>query len=600
MYLGNHAITILVLPEEAKVISRDYYSSISVGDVIEIDNHSRYIVTGVTYRDSALGGVDTLDYLGLDIQLAAPAFVCELHLMLGELNNIRGQFFFKEGFAIRDQIEDTLPKTTSLRLVNFFTRDVFRECFTINQDIIDVIDGKLSRQDQVLASQATVFVIVSNTEGDHKTYGSGFFVNPYGYIISSGHIFWQREDFETNASAIESYLVEIVISSGKSRQTLRAKVIHVFGHNYDEPDLAFLKLDTCGNNFLCLSYEEPSLFESVIALGFPSPDPARPVLSFRRGEITSWSRSESTKTDILEHSAGYDSGISGGPLVSSHCDVLGVNDTARGSLQQTRSAISSQTVYGKLLAHAGSGHGPYFGPSRTEVFRITIAKLNDLWSAIDSLLFEITPFLTQLVWGSQQKTEQGELESAYKCFAALQSLSEALNKFISPFNFQRAYTELTDGINVQKSALDNILRMAIKTQSDDYKIVKEPLRYDEMHGSDTVNLIQDGRTKITYAVNNIVGQFWSSNSNSIQNQPFRLNINMPEGYFSNVVNILGDIFQRHRGDYIAYIVLLNDKGRKQVVYDRALVSKSQQMLQEIESKLQAVSIRYGITHMGVV
>lgn len=138
--------------------------------------------------------------------------------------------------------------------------------------------------------------------------GSGFIIDPEGYVVTNNHVV-------TGAALFKVYV------DGK-KEPVNARVMGVS----ECADLAVIDLQGKGYPYLTW-YEQPlKVGLDVYAAGFPLGDPeytlTRGIIAkARAGGETSWASVDG----VIQHDAIIDHGNSGGPLVTSDGQVVGVN-----------------------------------------------------------------------------------------------------------------------------------------------------------------------------------------------------------------------------------------------------------------------------------
>lgn len=152
----------------------------------------------------------------------------------------------------------------------------------------------------VQARTVTVNVV---THTDSEVSGSGFFVDGAGTIVTNYHVI-------DGASQID-----VLVSSGGRYDVTE---IVDFSALYD---LAILKINMEGNEYLELEQQPARAGEKVYAVGSPL---GTLTGTFTAGTISSTLR-KLGKIECLQMDAAISSGNSGGPLVNGYGDVIGIN-----------------------------------------------------------------------------------------------------------------------------------------------------------------------------------------------------------------------------------------------------------------------------------
>ncbi len=143
-----------------------------------------------------------------------------------------------------------------------------------------------------------------------QSLGSGFFVNPNGYIITNQHVVERAADLK----------IEVITSDGKTW-----KAHYITGDA--KKDLAMIKVDGDANfAFIDLNNPSPNLLGQTVivvgnAVGYGS-SISRGVLSAMKRNITI---EEIEYTDLLQTDAAINPGNSGGPVIDVAGRLVGVS-----------------------------------------------------------------------------------------------------------------------------------------------------------------------------------------------------------------------------------------------------------------------------------
>ncbi len=148
-------------------------------------------------------------------------------------------------------------------------------------------------------------------------------LSPFGAGSGSGVILTGDGYVMTNYHVIEDYTsIQVTLSGGDSYS---ATVID----GDRDLDLAILKLDSNRDDFPAATlgdYEDITIGEGVIALGFPFPTDLGEELSVSSGIVSSLRSSLSfVDGEFIQTDAAINSGNSGGPLVNLKGEVIGIN-----------------------------------------------------------------------------------------------------------------------------------------------------------------------------------------------------------------------------------------------------------------------------------
>lgn len=209
--------------------------------------------------------------------------------------------------------------------------------------------------------------------------GSGFVIDPRGYILTNFHVVQQAETIE-------------VVLGDQSR--FPAKFVGADPRN----DVALLKIDPKGRTLVALPLGDSSALQvgqRVLAIG----NPFRFQSTLTTGVVSALGRtvqtSETTFIDeAIQTDAAINRGNSGGPLINSRGEVIGINSaiyTPTGTTAGIGFAIPINTA--KMIAHdlitEGRVHRAYLGV-RTLPVNDWLAQALDL-PVQEGLLIEQTP-----------------------------------------------------------------------------------------------------------------------------------------------------------------------------------------------------------------
>lgn len=157
--------------------------------------------------------------------------------------------------------------------------------------------------------------------------GSGFIISPDGFVVTNSHVIQQATSLQVQTSDGRSGLAEIV---GDDPDTDLA-VLRI-----DIPSLPYIKFaesSTVQVGQIAIAIGNPLGFDNsvtagiVSALGRTFPSPTGRLID-----------------NVLQTDAALNPGNSGGPLLNSHGEVIGVNTAMIGSAQGICFAIGSKTV----------------------------------------------------------------------------------------------------------------------------------------------------------------------------------------------------------------------------------------------------------------
>ena len=202
-----------------------------------------------------------------------------------------------------DTTTSTSTSTTSTTLINNTT--------TIYKDPLKVVDfTELPNALVRLEVKSTKAELSDNFELEIYEYdgtGSGFFISSDGYIVTNNHVV-------SGAVTIDVYTQYRSIPYS-------AQLIGLS----ECDDLAILKIDIADVHYLTLSDSEPILGEEILAAGFPLGDVE---VTFLDGIVskkqTDGSTTWASVEYAFEHTAEILPGSSGGPIVNSQVEVIGI------------------------------------------------------------------------------------------------------------------------------------------------------------------------------------------------------------------------------------------------------------------------------------
>ena len=200
--------------------------------------------------------------------------------------------------------------------------------------------------------QSSPGVVTVRTQQGH---GSGFIVSEEGLIITNAHVIkapprpGQTENYNPK---IFDYVVTVEFSDGKQANA------DVMGFAKGGLDLAILKIHRKKNlKVLNLaSNSSAKVGDRVFALGSPIDKDYRDT--FTQGNIT---RLDSQSLTI-QHDAAIQPGNSGGPLLDSYAQVIGVNTSGMGKLN---SGMNSAIPVSKVKSFIKSYHKKDISPVST-------------------------------------------------------------------------------------------------------------------------------------------------------------------------------------------------------------------------------------------
>ncbi|GAC1617369.1 MAG: trypsin-like peptidase domain-containing protein [Candidatus Acidiferrum sp.] len=218
----------------------------------------------------------------------------------------------------------------------------------------EAINVRIYRQ----AAPAVANILTKATEYDFfmdpvpvEGAGSGFVIDPDGYILTNNHVVQEAQSIE-------------VVLGDKSRYP--AKLIGADPRN----DVAMIKVDTKGKKLVALPLGDSGTLQvgqKVIAIG----NPFGFASTLTTGVVSALGRTVQTSQttyidEAIQTDAAINRGNSGGPLINSHGEVIGINSaiyTPSGTTAGIGFAIPINTA--KSIAHdlrtEGRVHRAYLG-----------------------------------------------------------------------------------------------------------------------------------------------------------------------------------------------------------------------------------------------
>ena len=206
--------------------------------------------------------------------------------------------------------------------------------------IDDQAGAYLSKADLVKDISPVVVSITTQTVGYNMFYqpvpesgaASGIIIDPKGYIVTNSHVV-------EGASSLT-----VTLSDGRSFAATKWA-------GDQTTDLAVVQIQADGDlpyaHFLSNSLEKLSLLDDVVAVGNALALPGGPT--WTEGVVSYLGRSiqESTGAvldDLIQTDAAINAGNSGGPLVNTAGQVVGINTAIASSAQNIGFAISTDTA----------------------------------------------------------------------------------------------------------------------------------------------------------------------------------------------------------------------------------------------------------------
>lgn len=186
---------------------------------------------------------------------------------------------------------------------------------------------KEGKRSQKMAQATKAVVTIKTDEG----FGSGFFINSEGYIITNHHVVDKQQT------------VDVTTSDNKQ---FKATVIR----SHEEADLCLLKInDTTSFQYLSLNFSGSTVIgDEVYAIG--TPEDLKLSQTLTRG-ILSAIRKDETGREYLQSDVSINSGNSGGPLLNEEAEVIGINTSKvkKAGVQGLSFSIPIQQITKYLL-----------------------------------------------------------------------------------------------------------------------------------------------------------------------------------------------------------------------------------------------------------
>ena len=177
---------------------------------------------------------------------------------------------------------------------------------------------------------------ISSNDGINEYYGTGYFSDTIGHIITAGHV-------------IENNKWDVCV---KTRNGNPININHAINYHYPLQDIAILKSDTVRPEITCIKTEEPTIDDSVTILGYNQPGILQKIL----GTVTYLNfdfHLDGTKEYILNTKNVFEinkpcyPGMSGGVIIRNNQEILGI---IIGSNKENTYAIKITDVLQYILS----------------------------------------------------------------------------------------------------------------------------------------------------------------------------------------------------------------------------------------------------------
>lgn len=187
-----------------------------------------------------------------------------------------------------------------------------------------------AENESVLNTKPSVLNIVNvmykNNIAISYTTGSGFIVNSNGYLLTNNHVI-------DAASGIKQQLFVVDGNSTAKKNLKNARLVW----RSKKKDLAILKVDNLSNRpVIKFAKQAPSVGDHIFAIGYPGVTTNHRLKEERvEAVVTDGTLSvviqggvDGIEAKVLQHSVPVNPGNSGGPLVNSCGEVIGINTQA--------------------------------------------------------------------------------------------------------------------------------------------------------------------------------------------------------------------------------------------------------------------------------
>jgi S1-C subfamily serine protease len=179
--------------------------------------------------------------------------------------------------------------------------------------------NRASAQDRQMIESVKSSCFLAEISGEERRYATAFCIHPSGIVVTNHHVVDQMQIGDT---------INLIANAGlENQKAYQARLLRT-----DEPsDLAVLKITESGEFKSIEIAKDPEFYETqqIVAFGFPFgkslalEEEAFPTISVNTGKITSV-RKDKTETQLLQLDATLNPGNSGGPVIDSKGQVVGV------------------------------------------------------------------------------------------------------------------------------------------------------------------------------------------------------------------------------------------------------------------------------------
>ncbi len=208
---------------------------------------------------------------------------------------------------------------------------------------------------------AVVTIAGYNDQGKLTSYGSGFFINAQGHLITNYHVIQSMAHAKVKTHEGKTYPMTTILAADQ------------------HADLALCQVDMPGGSphFLTVSREVPEVGERVVVIGSPQ------LLEQTVSEgIVSAIRTDTHKGQAIQMTAPISPGSSGGPVLNLKGEVVGVSTFFRKGGQNLNFAIPGHRI---LALQPGPGRplAQFYSPPQQGQGKQAYAEGKRLFEAKD-------------------------------------------------------------------------------------------------------------------------------------------------------------------------------------------------------------------------
>ena len=210
-----------------------------------------------------------------------------------------------------------------------------------------------------LTLPAVVTIAGYNEQGKFTSFGSGFFINGQGHLVTNHHVIQSMATAKVKTDDGKTYPMTTVLAVDQNA------------------DLALCQVDIPGGspNFLTVCREVPEVGERVVVIGSPQ------LLENTVSEgIVSAIRTDTHKGQAIQMTAPISPGSSGGPVLNLKGEVVGVSTFFRKGGQNLNFAIPGHRI---LALQAGPGRplAEFYSPPQQDKAKTAYAQGKRLYEA---------------------------------------------------------------------------------------------------------------------------------------------------------------------------------------------------------------------------